>query len=71
MDLNRLIADAILAFPADAVAVADRDGIIQVWNPGAERDMTSRFEEIRSLEQKLAEAVSRANGWGRIKLLRL
>jgi PAS domain S-box-containing protein len=32
-----LIADAVLSTRADAVVAADRDGIIQYWNPGAER----------------------------------
>ena len=31
------IARAILQSPADAVIAADRGGIIQFWNPGAER----------------------------------
>jgi hypothetical protein len=34
-------------------------------------DVTSRFEEIRSLKQKLAEAATRTNNWRRIKLSEL
>jgi hypothetical protein len=30
MDLNRLVADAILTAAADAVVATDREGIIQV-----------------------------------------
>jgi hypothetical protein len=30
MDLNRLVADAILAAAADAVVATDREGIIRV-----------------------------------------
>jgi PAS domain S-box-containing protein len=44
MDLNRLVADAILA-AADAVVAADRDGIIWVWNPGAERIFGHRADD--------------------------
>jgi PAS domain S-box-containing protein len=33
MDMMRMVADAI----GDAIVATDRDGIIQVWNPGAER----------------------------------
>jgi PAS domain S-box-containing protein len=31
------VAHAILSTPSDAIVAADRDGIIRVWNPGAER----------------------------------
>jgi PAS domain S-box-containing protein len=44
MDLNRLVADATLA-AADAVVATDRDGIIRVWNPGAERIFGHRADE--------------------------
>jgi len=37
MDLSRIAADSILAAAADAVVVTDAEGIIRVWNPGAER----------------------------------
>jgi PAS fold len=37
MDLAWLVAEAILAAAADAVVATDRNGIIRVWNPGAER----------------------------------
>ena len=51
MDLNRLVADAILAAAADAVVATDRDGIIRVWNPGAERIFGHRADE--ALDQSL------------------
>ena len=57
MDLNQLVADAIQGSVADALVATDRDGIIRLWNPGAER-----IEEIRSLKQKLAETFVRSNG---------
>ena len=31
------VAEAVLAAHSDAIVAADRDGIIRVWNPGAER----------------------------------
>lgn len=37
VELQRVVADSILAAAGDAVVATDRDGIIQVWNPGAER----------------------------------
>jgi PAS domain S-box-containing protein len=37
MPLARSVADAILSASADAVVATDRNGIIRIWNPGAER----------------------------------
>jgi PAS domain S-box-containing protein len=37
MSFDRIVADAILAASADAVIASDSNGIIRVWNPGAER----------------------------------
>jgi PAS domain S-box-containing protein len=37
MTITRAVADAILAGSADAVIATDVEGIIQIWNPGAER----------------------------------
>jgi PAS domain S-box-containing protein len=45
MDLNRLVGDAILAAATDAVVATNREGIIQAWNPGAERIFGHRAEE--------------------------
>jgi PAS domain S-box-containing protein len=45
MDMTRLVANAILTAPADAVVATDRDGIIRLWNPGAERMFGHRADE--------------------------
>ena len=37
MDLTRLLAESLLASASDAIVVSDREGVIRVWNPGAER----------------------------------
>jgi PAS domain S-box-containing protein len=64
MDLNRLVADAILTAAADAVVATDREGIIQVWNPGAERIFGHRAEEAlgQSLDLIIPERL-RARHW--------
>jgi PAS domain S-box-containing protein len=49
MDLTRLGAESILS--ADAVVATDRDGIIRVRNPGAERIFGHRADE--ALRQSL------------------
>lgn len=35
--LERTVAASILAAAADAIVATDREGIIRIWNPGAER----------------------------------
>jgi PAS domain S-box-containing protein len=64
MDLKRLVGDAILAAAADAVVATDREGIIQVWNPGAERIFGHRAEETlgQSLDLIIPERL-RARHW--------
>jgi PAS domain S-box-containing protein len=64
MDLNRLVADAILATAADAVVATDREGIIRVWNPGAERIFSHRADEAlgQSLDLIIPERL-RARHW--------
>jgi PAS domain S-box-containing protein len=64
MDLNRLVADAILAAAADAVVATDRDGIIRVWNRGAERIFGHRADDAlgRSLDLIIPERL-RARHW--------
>lgn len=47
VDLNNLIADALLATESDAIVVADRDGTIAFWNPGAERIFGHSADEAR------------------------
>jgi PAS domain S-box-containing protein len=37
MDLKSLLAESLLASASDAIVVSDREGVIRVWNPGAER----------------------------------
>ena len=36
-DLSDLLAQSLLSTRSDAIVVADRDGVIRFWNPGAER----------------------------------
>ncbi|QRM34165.1 PAS domain-containing protein [Microvirga sp. VF16] len=64
MDLHRLVAEAILAAAVDAVVATDREGIIQVWNPGAERVFGYRAEEAlsQSLDLIIPERL-RARHW--------
>jgi PAS domain S-box-containing protein len=63
MDLNRLVADAILAAAADVVVATDRDGIIQVWNPGAERIFGHRADEALGQSLDLIPERLRARHW--------
>jgi PAS domain S-box-containing protein len=37
MDLKQIMAESLLASASDAIVVSDREGVIRVWNPGAER----------------------------------
>jgi PAS domain S-box-containing protein len=37
MNFSDQLATAILASSSDAIVAADREGIVQFWNPGAER----------------------------------
>jgi PAS domain S-box-containing protein len=64
MDLTRLVADPILSAAADAVVATDRDGIIRVWNPGAERIFGHRANEAlgQSLDLIIPERL-RARHW--------
>jgi PAS domain S-box-containing protein len=64
MDLIRLAADTILAAAADAVVATDRQGMIRVWNPGAERIFGHRAGEAlgRSLDLIIPERL-RARHW--------
>ena len=64
MDLNQLVADAILGSVADALVATDRNGIIRLWNPGAERIFGHRAEDAlgQSLDLILPERL-RARHW--------
>jgi len=60
----RLVAEAILAAAADAVVATDHNGIIRVWNPGAERIFGHRADEAlgQSLDLIIPERL-RARHW--------
>jgi PAS domain S-box-containing protein len=64
MDLNQLVADAILGSVADALVATDRNGIIRLWNPGAERIFGHRAEDAlgQSLDLIIPERL-RARHW--------
>ncbi len=56
-ELLDLLAKSLLATRSDAIVVADRDGIIRFWNPGAERIFGHSAEEAigRSLDLIIPE----------------
>src|SRR5215212_4075762 len=64
MELTGLVTDAILSAAADAVVATDRDGIIRLWNPGAERIFGYLAEEAlgQSLDLIIPERL-RARHW--------
>ncbi len=70
MDLARLLADSILASASDAIVGADRDGIIRVWNRGAERIFGHAAAEAigRSLDLIIPERLRAAHwdGWRQV-----
>lgn len=37
MNLHDLVGEAVLSTRSDAIVAADQDGIVRLWNPGAER----------------------------------
>jgi PAS domain S-box-containing protein len=51
------VAEAVLAARSDAIVAADRDGIIRVWNPAAERIFGHKVAEAlgRSLDLIIPE----------------
>ena len=63
-EVARTVASAILAASADAVIATDRDGSIQIWNPGAERIFGHRADEAvgQSLDLIIPERL-RARHW--------
>jgi PAS domain S-box-containing protein len=64
MELREQLAAALLATQSDAIVVADRDGIIRFWNPGAERIFGFSSEDVlgRSLDLIIPERL-RARHW--------
>jgi PAS domain S-box-containing protein len=64
MELERVVAEAILSASADAVVAVDREGIIRVWNPGAERIFGHRADDAlgQSLDIIIPESL-RARHW--------
>jgi PAS domain S-box-containing protein len=64
MELTGLVANAILSAAADAVVATDRNGIIRVWNPGAERIFGYHADEAlgQSLDIIIPERL-RARHW--------
>lgn len=64
MDFAQRSAEAILSGPADAVVATDRDGIIRLWNPGAERIFGHAAAEVlgASLDVIIPERL-RARHW--------
>ena len=67
MELERLVADSVLASAGDAIVGTDRDGVIRVWNPGARRIFGYEAEEAigRSLDLIIPERLRAAHwaGW--------
>jgi PAS domain S-box-containing protein len=57
MRLSGLLPELILSTRSDAIIAADRDGIIHVWNPGAERIFGYAADEAlgRSLDLMIPE----------------
>lgn len=64
MELERIVADSIVAAAGDAVVATDRDGIIRLWNAGAERIFGFAAEEAigQSLDLIIPEPL-RARHW--------
>jgi PAS domain S-box-containing protein len=64
MTHSELVVRSILNSASDALVATDRDGVIQLWNPGAERIFGYRAEEARgrSLDIIIPEHL-RARHW--------
>ena len=63
-DLAQLLGEAILSTRSDAIVAADREGIIRIWNPGAERVFGHTRDEAlgRTLDLIIPERL-RARHW--------
>ena len=70
MSFSDLLAETILSARSDAIISADREGIINFWNPGAERLFGySRDEAVsRSLDLIIPERLRKRhwNGYGQV-----
>jgi PAS domain S-box-containing protein len=70
MELARIVGEAILGASADAVVATDREGIIRLWNPGAERIFGHSAGEAvgQSLDLIIPERLRPAHwhGWRRV-----
>ncbi len=69
MDLTRLVAESILSAAADAIVATNRDGIIRMWNPGAERIFGHHADEAlgQSLDIIIPERLpARHEGFRRV-----
>ena len=70
MELARIVGEAILGASADAVVATDREGIIRLWNPGAERIFGHSAGEAvgQSLDLIIPERLRTAHwqGWRRV-----
>lgn len=71
MSISDLIADAVLSTRADAIVAADREGIIQFWNPGAQRMFGHSAEEAvgRSLDLIIPERLRERHWQGFAKVI--
>ena len=70
MERARIVGEAILGASADAVVATDREGIIRLWNPGAERIFGHSAGEAvgQSLDLIIPERLRTAHwqGWRRV-----
>ena len=70
MSLSDRLAETILSTRSDAIVSADRDGIIDFWNPGAERLFGYSREEAvsRSLDLVIPERLRKRHwdGYSRV-----
>jgi PAS domain S-box-containing protein len=65
VNISAVVAEAVLSGRSDAIIAVDREGIIRLWNPGAER--LFGFERSEALGQSLDLIVPerlRQRHWG-------
>ena len=67
MSFSELVVRSVLNSASDALIATDRDGVIRLWNPGAERIFGYGAEEARgrSLDLIIPEQL-RARHWSAI-----